>query len=119
MLSGAVTIVIVCNVVRPQDAAEPEANEPSSSAAPQAATQSVNTGVQCTNKQWKDIFWSDATHTTQVGAMTCTCFGPEMLTGVALWPRPGAQEDPGAHPETPEPGAGSPQPEPSACRQTR
>jgi hypothetical protein len=50
--------------------------------APPAATESVLTGVQCTNKQWRDIFWSDATHTKQVGTMTCTCFGPEVLTGV-------------------------------------
>jgi hypothetical protein len=53
-----------------------------SSGAPEAATESGLTGVQCTNKQWKDIFWSDATFTTQVGTMTCTCFGPEVVTGV-------------------------------------
>jgi hypothetical protein len=56
-------------------AAEPEAAESSTQ-------QDVATGVQCSDKAWRVNFWSDASQTTLVGWMTCTCWGPEQLFGV-------------------------------------
>jgi hypothetical protein len=64
---------------------ESQTNGPTkTSAAPAAATAAagVSTGVRCSNKDWRDIFWSDATYTVQVGALTCTCFQLETLEGV-------------------------------------
>ncbi|HEX7837208.1 MAG TPA: hypothetical protein VF469_07075 [Kofleriaceae bacterium] len=59
-------------------AAEPETREPAES----TASQTVATGVRCSDKAWRVNFYSDATLTTVVGWMTCTCFGPEDLQGV-------------------------------------
>lgn len=58
-------------------ALDPETSEPTTS----TASQPVATGVQCTNKQWRVNFYSNASLTTVVGWMTCPCFGPEDLEG--------------------------------------
>jgi hypothetical protein len=55
-------------------ATEPETGE-------SAASQEVSTGVRCSDKSWKVNFYSDASLTTLVGAMSCTCFAFEQLTG--------------------------------------
>lgn len=55
-------------------ATEPEAAE-------STTQQDVATGVRCSDKAWRVNFYSDASLTTLVGWMTCTCFGPEMLNG--------------------------------------
>jgi hypothetical protein len=62
---------------------ESETNAPAkSSAGSMAPSKHVSTGVRCSNKDWQDIFWSDATHTVQVGTLTCSCFQLEDLEGV-------------------------------------
>jgi hypothetical protein len=39
--------------------------------------------VFCTDEEWEDLFWSDATHTVLVGTMSCDqCFGVLTTTGV-------------------------------------
>jgi hypothetical protein len=39
--------------------------------------------VRCSNMEWEDDFWSDATHTVLVGTLSCgQCFGFETRTGV-------------------------------------
>jgi hypothetical protein len=45
-------------------------------------TGGVPTGVRCSNKAWVVDFLDDATQTTVVGTMSCTCFGPQLLAGV-------------------------------------
>ena len=55
-------------------ATEPEA-------AQSTTQQDVATGVTCSDKAWRVNFWSDASHTTLVGWMTCSCFGPEQQFG--------------------------------------
>ncbi|MEO7733103.1 MAG: hypothetical protein ABIY55_19225 [Kofleriaceae bacterium] len=42
----------------------------------------VPTGVRCSDKYWLVDFYSDATHTTLVGQMSCSCYQPELLAGV-------------------------------------
>jgi hypothetical protein len=47
-----------------------------------ASPNGTATGVTCSNKEWRDIFWSDATYTVQVGSLSCPqCYGPEILDG--------------------------------------
>lgn len=62
---------------------ETQADQPTQvSTAPVTAMPHVSTGVRCSNKDWQDIFWSDATHTVQVGTLTCSCFQLEDMEGV-------------------------------------
>lgn len=55
---------------------------PETSTAASELSGGVPTGVRCSNKAWTINFLDDATHTTVVGTMSCTCFGPELLAGV-------------------------------------
>ena len=59
-------------------ATEPASGDPAEG----STSQSVATGVQCSDKAWKINFYSDATYTTIVGSMSCTCWGPEILDGL-------------------------------------
>jgi hypothetical protein len=61
----------------------PEAQPTNSQTPPEKfSAPHVSTGVRCSNMDWQDIFWSDATHTVQVGTLTCSCFQLEDLEGV-------------------------------------
>jgi hypothetical protein len=63
--------------------AEPQTDHAAQVAAvPASARPHYSTGVRCSNKDWQDIFWSDETHTVQVGTLTCTCFQLEDMEGV-------------------------------------
>jgi hypothetical protein len=42
----------------------------------------VSTGGRCSNEDWQDIFWSDATYTVPVGTLTCSCFQLQDMEGV-------------------------------------
>jgi hypothetical protein len=68
-------VLLVAGLCLAGCATEPEAAESTTS-------QDVATGVQCSDKAWRVNFYSDASLTTLVGFMTCTCFGPEQLSGV-------------------------------------
>ena len=65
----------------PAAAAQPQAAGIEVQPAPANPT-SVLTGVQCTDKNWTDDFWSDATYTTLVGQLHCPCYGAQTMTGV-------------------------------------
>jgi curli biogenesis system outer membrane secretion channel CsgG len=66
----------------PAAAAEPQA-APATQVQPAPANPtSFLTGTQCSDKNWTDDFWSDATHTTLVGQLHCPCYGAQTMTGV-------------------------------------
>ncbi|HEX4385298.1 MAG TPA: hypothetical protein VH083_20200 [Myxococcales bacterium] len=69
----------VKSAVRPTTAAEAKAQ----AQAIRAAGSNTSTTVQCTDEEWRDIFWSDATYTTAVGFLACDqCFGFETSGGI-------------------------------------
>ena len=67
-------VLFVACATEPTETTEPEAGQ-------STTQQDVATGVTCSDKTWRVNFWSDASQTTMVGWMTCTCFRPQQLFG--------------------------------------
>lgn len=67
----------------PAAAAQPQAAPGTQVQPAPVAPASFNTGVQCSDKNWTDDFWSDATYTTLVGQLHCPCYGAQTMTGVS------------------------------------
>lgn len=79
-IAGAFLITALC--LAGCGGAEPQDHAQSKTMAGSAEPSThVSTGVRCSDKDWQITFWSDATYTTPVGYMTCSCWQLEDLEG--------------------------------------